>query len=330
METKPTLMKYVGPRHALVNSTTNCTLGIWGLENGRDHVFEKCDKYNFYDQSLNKWEVVEENSGEYKYMSRPKVMKTPTESLVYGMYHEIEVFNQTLPCPHYPFRNPLGERYSLPGVEHIVEEVYSQTIQRHAKIQAPRVTGHGGSDEYKREAAAIRAVKEANDRSIPAGGFGINKGTITIPTDWKGILMLILGAKSMIIATICVLKYLNRKGGNKNDEDNEQHDNHISIINNLTPTNVKTEDDITETIPVEHQNQFLSHIRQPGQIGIQNRQALTSTSQIGEVMVEQPTQSPILFNNQGQIPITSSNVRYVLPYGNMVLQPFRPNSQSPS
>lgn len=124
-------------------------------------------------------------------------------------------------------------------MQHVVEEIYSRTIERHVKIQAPTIIGHGTSEDYKREAMAIQSLKAFNDKSVPAGGFGLEKGTLTIPTDWRGIITRISGAAALISIASCILKYIHRSKKPIAKREQE-HDNHITVVNNMTPTEVKT------------------------------------------------------------------------------------------
>lgn len=116
--------------------------------------------------------------------------------------------------------------------------------REHVKIKTPNLVGHGSSEDFKRESIALRNVKEANDESVPAGGFGIEKGTLTIPTDWRGLTTLLLGFIGLISITVYISRFLS---SSKTMEEEQDHDNHINIINNLTPTDVKTGEETIET-----------------------------------------------------------------------------------
>lgn len=91
-------------------------------------------------------------------------------------------------------------------------------------------------------------------------------------------MLIIIGAKSLIITTIVILKYLH---GSKKKGEEDVNDNHINIINNVAPIKMDSDDDdITTTQRGDQMEQStpsraFSHIAvQPFSPGLQNVQCV--------------------------------------------------------
>lgn len=200
--TKPVYKKYVGPKYVVANYTANCTIGI--AQPRTQHIYERCDQTNFQDPKLSLWEDHHVWPGK----ARPELHRTKSCTIVYCLYHQIEIRNETLDCPPFPFRIPLTTPFSLTNVTQAITKSHEKVIDRGTVIQPPNI--HAWVENYNPQVSALlirnaeltQEVRQALlDKRDSGWGGKLNWTQLDLPT--IGSLLSIIGLFFSIICCTC-------------------------------------------------------------------------------------------------------------------------------
>lgn len=121
---------------AIRNETANCTKGI--DEPADRGVYEQCQKEDFGDPQLQKWEAQVATPGQ---KPLPRVQKYEKNAYIYCLYSAITINARKYRCPPFPFILDITQPFEVGNVKHnaalkqvSVEDRVLESHYRHLNI----------------------------------------------------------------------------------------------------------------------------------------------------------------------------------------------------
>lgn len=222
-----TLVECGGPKWVVFNSTSQC---IQGIERPNDEpVYMHCQQPNYKDPRLDIWIPVNEHREDYEQLSRPQVYKTATESVISCLFHQIRLADKTYDCPYFPFSLPLSVPYRLVNQVHEVKVEHIRVADMNINYRTPHFEVHSG-EKYS---PLIRSLHQINKESLTAGRFNIEKDTLTIPLDARGIILITTLLGSILTIVSCIIRLRQRC---QNDATQRLGEEQINVITSPPPS----------------------------------------------------------------------------------------------
>lgn len=152
-------LNYVGPELCILDKVSGCITPLREKTNSLNLVLLPDSKYcsdsGPYDRSIEYWKQESCRKRSYIKLDELVQIKPTTESnLIYCFNQNITVFNQTIPCPSFPFSLPTTTSFLIQGMKYAVEQIrifheseivgfYSQQVNHHFGAgMTPQNIGH--------------------------------------------------------------------------------------------------------------------------------------------------------------------------------------------
>lgn len=154
------MLTYTGPSHIIYNTTANCVKGLYKTHATKYYI--SCSEEGYKDPGLDSWTPVEVRPGDQPPYT---IIKTKTESIIYCLYHQIQLEGKMRLCPAYPFRVPIHTRFQVVNVTHEVSYRYSQLTERNNVLKTS-IFKEDKDESYERELTLMNTLRlKHNERS---------------------------------------------------------------------------------------------------------------------------------------------------------------------
>lgn len=221
----PTLVTYSGPSFALYDASHDCLKGI--SRPRQSPVYDTCDRENYRDPDLLKWDLVTGTDEEIKNRTKPLVLQTGDGNTIYCFYEKIKIASREYWCPAWPFRLPRNIGFKLGTHNYSVNSIHLKQQDRNIKIRTPILHNHTDIG-YETDGEILLNLKHKHQTMIESGKLTFDKGTVTIP--WEYVPAVGLGLVSLTAGLITIGQWVCKMCAGHRSGSVGEHDSHRESI----------------------------------------------------------------------------------------------------
>lgn len=179
--TAPEFVTYLGPKYVIQDNSHNCIRGI--DKPAQRLVYETCNRENFRDPGIYKWERVVGTEDELRVRSKPVVLKMGDGNTIYCFYYHIGIRGIDYGCPPRPFRLPRNIGFNMTNINYTVSAQFIQQKNTNTHIRTPILSNHTDM-VYESDVELLRTLRVKHESMVKSGILNFDKGTFTIPWEY--------------------------------------------------------------------------------------------------------------------------------------------------